>query len=184
MTPTADIPPHRSRRPPRTAALPRLVAPRAFAFTDVVGSSELADRLGDRRFAELIRRHNALVRRLLAFHHGREAGFLGDGFLTSFDRPADAVAFGLALQRAARRELPAARLRIGVHAGTAEPVGRTWIGRDVVVARRLCELAEAGEVLVSGRVRELSPRGVARFTARRRLALKGLSRPVTVLSAG
>jgi class 3 adenylate cyclase len=170
------------RRPLATASLPRTTTPRAFAFTDLVASSQLADRLGDRRFADLIRKHNALVRELAARHHGREAGFLGDGFLLTFCRPADAIAFGVALQRAVERALPSARLRVGVHAGTAVAEGGTWIGRDVVIARRLCESADAGEVLVSSRVRALCPRGLARFGAARRLVLKGLSRPVAAVA--
>ena len=172
----------RHRRPLATAVLPRTTTPRAFAFTDLVASSELADRLGDRRFAALIRTHNTLVREALARHHGREAGFLGDGFLASFDRAADAVAFGVTVQRLVAARLPEARLRVGIHAGSAVPEGGTWIGRDVVIARRLCEAAGAGETLVSGRVRALSPRGIARFAAPRRLALKGLSRPVAAVA--
>src|SRR3954466_3584578 len=96
----------RHARPLASAVLPRTITTRAFAFTDIVASSELADRLGDRRFAELIRTHNALVRRLLPQHHGREACFLGDGFLLVFDTPADALSFGIALQREAARRLP------------------------------------------------------------------------------
>jgi adenylate cyclase len=168
----------RHARPLAYATLPRITRPRAFAFTDLAGSSELADRLGDRRFAALIRAHNDIVRRLAERHHGREAGFLGDGFLITFVEAADAVAFAVALQRAVAARLPQARLRVGIHAGSGVPEGRTFIGRDVVIARRLCEHAAPGEVLASARVQALAPRASARFEPAGRLALKGLSRPV------
>src|SRR3954451_13853560 len=100
----------RHARPLDYDTLPRITRPRAFAFTDLTGSSELADRLGDRRFAALIRAHNAIVRGLVERHHGREAGFLGDGFLLTFAEAADAVAFAVALQRAMAEQLPQARL--------------------------------------------------------------------------
>src|SRR5690348_528147 len=102
----------RHARPLAYATLPRITRPRAFAFTDLAGSSELADRLGDRRFAALIRAHNAIVRRVAEHHHGREAGFLGDGFLLTFGESADALAFAVALQRAVAEQLPLARLRV------------------------------------------------------------------------
>lgn len=160
---------------PNRSSLPPAISPTAFVFTDIVDSTSLIERLGDRRFALLMRDHNELVRRLLRRHGGSEGAFLGDGFLLAFAQPADAVAFAAALRREARRLLPnGVRLRIGAHVGTAVRQDGTWIGRDVVVARRLCDLAAAGEVLISAQLRALA--GAPGAEPGRSVPLKGLGR--------
>ena len=60
-------------------------------FTDIVGSTERAAELGDRRWRDLLERHDAIVRRQLAVHRGREVKTMGDGFLATFDGPARAI---------------------------------------------------------------------------------------------
>lgn len=157
----------------RTA--PRVTPLRAFVFTDLVDSTGLLERLGDRRFALLMGEHNRLVRRVLHRHGGSEGVFLGDGFMITFASAADALEFAQALRLQARRALPPeARLRIGLHAGTAVRADGTWIGRDVVIARRLCDQAGADEILVSAQLRALVSPAAVRYEDDRRLALKGL----------
>jgi class 3 adenylate cyclase len=148
--------------------------PRAFAFTDVIGSTELLDRLGDRRFAALMTAHDAVVRDALPAGDA-DAAFLGDGFMVAFGDPSAALPWAAAVQRGmARLGLP---VRMGAHAGTAVRHGATWLGRDVVVARRLCEQAGAGEILISETLAAWAPGGAART---REIALKGLSHPQRV----
>jgi class 3 adenylate cyclase len=130
----------------------------AFVFTDIVGSTELVEQLGDRRFAALLERHNAVVSELAADHGGRQAHFLGDGFLVVLPHGRAALAFAAALQAAIatlreRLELPL-RVRIGINAGTAQVAGDALVGRNVILARRLCEQARADEILVSARLCE------------------------------
>jgi adenylate cyclase len=135
------------------------VTPHAFAFSDIVDSTGLAARLGDFRFATLIREHNRRLRSLLP-DEGAEAQFLGDGFMVAFQSGQAGLDWAVGAQRevaaiAARRGV-ALRIRVGVHAGVAVREGGSYVGRDVIVARRLCEHAGPGEILVSERVRELA----------------------------
>jgi adenylate cyclase len=153
------------------------ITPRAFAFCDIVGSTELAERLGDRRFAALITEHNQIVRSALG-SSGSEAHFLGDGFMVSFDDGAAALDWAIAVQRQVGARLPGVRVRIGLHTGVAARVDGSWLGRDVIVARRLCERAGAGEVLVSERLRALvAAPARAAFGGIREVALKGWPAP-------
>lgn len=158
---------------------------RAFAFCDLVDCSTLAARLGDRRFAALIIEHNAIVRGTLE-GLGDEAHFLGDGFMLTFPRAAAAVRWAVAAQRELAARLPSVRARIGLHCGTAVEVDGSWLGRDVIVARRLCESAEPGEILASARLRALvtpwPATGGPAFTGSRELGLKGCGDPLGACS--
>jgi len=150
---------------------------RAFVFTDIVASTELAEQLGDRRFAALLERHNAVVAEVAARHGGRDIRFLGDGFLVVLPHGRAALTFAAALQLgiAALRErlgLPL-RVRIGINAGTALAAGDTLVGRNVILARRLCEHARADEILVSARLCEAG----GTFGAVRQRRFKGLLGP-------
>lgn len=161
---------------------PRATAPaaqvsRAFVFTDIVGSTELADRLGDRRFAAFVDRHNTEVETAAAAFGARAAQFLGDGYLIVFPHARAALDFAADLQRRmaalrGRLGLPV-RIRIGINAGSAHITGSTFVGRNVIMARRLCEHARADEILVSARLCQEA----GTFGAIRRRWLKGLSEP-------
>src|SRR5262249_41566332 len=133
---------------------------RAVMFTDIVGSTEMTARLGDAAALELVRVHNALVRRGLALHHGREEKHTGDGIMAVFDEVADSVRAAADIQRHFgsynAQACEGLRVRIGIHAG--EPVAdhNDLFGATVQLAHRLCSEAEADGVIVSGLVRELS----------------------------
>jgi pimeloyl-ACP methyl ester carboxylesterase len=122
-------------------------------FTDLVGSTERAAELGDRRWRELLEAHHAAVRHELEWFGGRELDTAGDGFLSVFDGPARAircakavvsVVAGLGLQ-----------VRAGVHTGECEVLGEKLAGLAVHVGARVSAQAQPGEVLVSGTVRDL-----------------------------
>jgi pimeloyl-ACP methyl ester carboxylesterase/class 3 adenylate cyclase len=141
-------------------------------FSDIVGSTELASRLGDKRWAELLAAHNAAVRRELERSRGVEIDTAGDGFLASFDGPARAIRCAMSLHRAvAPLDL---RLRVGLHTGEAERMGTKLGGIAVHIGARVASLAGPGEVLVSSTVRDLVAGSGITFEDRGLHALKGV----------
>jgi class 3 adenylate cyclase len=141
-------------------------------FTDLVGSTERAVELGP-RWHELLRDHNAAVRRELARYSGREIDPAGDGFFASgFDGPARAIRCGCAI-RDAMQSLDL-DIRIGVHTGECEIVDKKLSGLAVHIGARVAGQAEAGEVLVSGTVRDLVAGSGIEFAERGLRELKGL----------
>jgi class 3 adenylate cyclase len=156
---------------------------RAVMFTDIVGSTEMTARLGDQRGMEIVRAHDALVRRALARHAGREVKHTGDGIMASFEDVAGAVACAREIQaslaefnRMSREPL---RVRIGIDAGEPVEERNDLFGATVQLAARICEDAEPGTVLVSGRVREACPPGDGLVDLGQR-AFKGFPAPVRV----
>ncbi|HSZ13449.1 MAG TPA: adenylate/guanylate cyclase domain-containing protein [Solirubrobacteraceae bacterium] len=120
-------------------------------FTDIVDATAHAARLGDGRWRDLLAQHDAQVRAELARFDGREVKTVGDGFLATFDGPPSrALRCALAITRAAR-EL-GVEVRAGMHTGECELIGSDVGGMAVHIASRVCGLAGAGEVLVSGTV--------------------------------
>jgi class 3 adenylate cyclase len=121
-------------------------------FTDIVGSTEIAADLGDKRWRDLVRRHHAIVRRELKRFRGRELDTAGDGFFARFDRPADAIRCACAISDGVR-EL-GIEIRAGIHVGEAEVFERKVGGIAVNVAARVMGAAKGGEVLVSSTLRD------------------------------
>jgi pimeloyl-ACP methyl ester carboxylesterase len=122
-------------------------------FTDIVGSTERAAELGDRRWRNLLAAHEAAVRRELDRFRGREVDTAGDGFLASFDGPARAVRCAISAG-AAVRDL-GVDIRAGVHTGECELDGPKIRGIAVHTGARIASLAGPGEVLVSQTVKDL-----------------------------
>lgn len=141
-------------------------------FTDIVGSTELAATLGDRRWRELLNDHHAIVRRELARFRGREVHTAGDGFLATFDGPARATRCALSITRAVR--LIGLDVRAGVHTGEVELMGDDIGGIAVHTGARVAATAEAGEVLVSSTVRDLVAGSGIAFEDRGIHTLKGV----------
>jgi class 3 adenylate cyclase len=148
-------------------------------FTDVVGSTELLDRFGDDEAHELRRRHFGLLRDALRDHRGQEVKNLGDGLMVAFESPPAAAACGLEMQRAVTSSADTLQLRVGIAAGETVREDDDYFGRPVVVAKRLCDVADPGAVLVSGPVRGLLPDTAVEREQLGPLTLKGLSEPVT-----
>jgi class 3 adenylate cyclase len=122
-------------------------------FTDIVGSTETASRLGDRRWTELVDKHHRTVRALLARYRGHEIDTAGDGFFASFDGPARAVRCAQALVQAV--ESIGLRIRAGIHTGEIQALDGKIGGIAVNIGARVGGLAAPSEVLVSQTVRDL-----------------------------
>jgi class 3 adenylate cyclase len=150
------------------------------AFTDIVDSTTCAARLGDRRWSELLRQHDAIVRRELADAGGREVKTTGDGFLVSFASPTSAVRWASAVARAIASL--GVRVRAGIHTGECMRTNDDLIGITLYICARICALADPGEVLVSGTVRELTTGSELRFLDRGAQPLRGISEPWEVYS--
>jgi pimeloyl-ACP methyl ester carboxylesterase len=141
-------------------------------FTDIVGSTEAAARLGDRAWRQLLERHHALIRRELGRWRGREIDTAGDGFLATFDGPARAIRCAVGATGSVR-EL-GLEIRAGVHTGEVELVGDDVRGIAVHIGARVSALAGAGEVLVSRTVADLVAGSGIEFMERGEHELKGV----------
>ena len=141
-------------------------------FTDIVGSTQRADGLGDRRWGYLLEEHHARVRRLLDRFRGCEVDTAGDGFFATFDGPARAVRCACAI-RDAVQEI-GIEIRAGLHTGEVERKGRSVTGLAVHVGARAGALAQAGEVLVTSTVQMLVLGSGIGFADRGEHTLKGV----------
>ena len=141
-------------------------------FTDIVGSTEIAARLGNTRWTELLARHHEAVRDQLEQHRGTELDTAGDGFLASFVSPGDAV-------RCARDIVTSVQtlgieIRAGVHIGECELVGGKPAGIPVHVGSRVAGAARPNHVFVSSTVRELLAGSDLEFVDEGTHILKGI----------
>jgi class 3 adenylate cyclase len=141
-------------------------------FSDIVSSTERAAEIGDRRWRELLDRHDALIRQELARHGGREVKTTGDGFLALFDGPARAIRCAVAI----RDELHAegVEVRIGLHSGEVELRGDDVGGIAVHIGARVAASAQPGNVVVSSTVKDLVAGSGISFVDRGEHALKGI----------
>jgi class 3 adenylate cyclase len=142
-------------------------------FTDIVGSTERAAKLGDTRWRALLSEHQTAVRRELQRFRGREVKTLGDGYLATFDGPARAIRCGHAIAEASRAS--GLDVRIGLHSGEIEVMDEDVGGIAVHIAARVGALADAGEVLVSSTVKDLVAGSGIGFVDRGTQQLKGIS---------
>lgn len=141
-------------------------------FTDVVGSTELVTRLGDRAWRELTVDHFQEARAALDRFGGREVNTTGDGMLVMFDGPALALRCAASIRSGAERA--GLKIRAGVHIGEVELVGSDVRGLAVHLAARIMGAAEPNEVLVSDTTRALSMTAGIQFEDRGMVRLKGI----------
>ena len=150
-------------------------------FTDIVGSTQLAEQLGPEKAEALRRAHFTLLRELVAMHGGHEVKSLGDGLMVAFASAADAVSCALAVQAAvgkkAHEDLVRVAVRIGVHAGEPVLEDGDYFGLCVVIAKRLCDALTGAGILVSDAVRSLTAQ-VRPVENRIELNLKGFADPM------
>lgn len=129
-------------------------------FTDLVGSIELGDRLGDKRADQLRREHFKMLRKEVLKHRGREVKTTGDGMMAAFGSAVDAVDSAVAIQRqvtdASRKDGPNLEVRVGLNAGDAINEDDDYFGTAVTVAARLCAAAQGGQIIASDLVRGLA----------------------------
>lgn len=142
-------------------------------FTDIVGATECAGRLGDRAWRELLDRHHALVRQELTRFRGKEIDTAGDGFFATFDGPARGVRCALAIRDVVRQL--GIEVRAGLHTGECELMGAKVGGIAVHIGARVMAQAGPGQVLVSRTVKDLVAGSGLRFEERGTHAFKGVS---------
>ncbi|KAA9134133.1 adenylate/guanylate cyclase domain-containing protein [Marinihelvus fidelis] len=142
-------------------------------FTDIAGSTELAARMGDQAWSELLAKHHAVVRAQLQRFRGKEVDNAGDGFFATFDGPARGARCALSI----RDEVRALGLdiRAGLHTGEVERHGKRKVtGIAVHIGARVAALAEPGQVLVSRTVSDLVAGSGLKFSPLGDFALKGV----------
>jgi class 3 adenylate cyclase len=141
-------------------------------FTDIVGSTERAGALGDRRWRELLDSHDRAVRRQLQRFRGREVNTAGDGFLATFEGPGRAIECACAIRDAVRAL--GIEVRAGLHTGEIELRGADVAGMAVHIGSRVAASAGPGEVLVSGAVPPLVIGSGISFEVRGEYELNGV----------
>ncbi|MDJ0897145.1 MAG: DUF4242 domain-containing protein [Alphaproteobacteria bacterium] len=159
---------------------------RAIMFTDMVGSTEMTAQLGDTMAVELLRAHDAIIRRSLEQHGGTEVKHLGDGIMASFDEVPASVACAIKIQEelasySENSETPI-RVRIGIHAGEPVQESDDLFGSAVQMAARICEIAQSGAVLVSREVKDACTSADLGFAPAGSETLKGFAEPVQLFS--
>jgi class 3 adenylate cyclase len=151
-------------------------------FTDVEGSTEMTQRLGDVKAREVMREHERIVREALRSHGGSELKTMGDGFMASFSSATRALESAIAMQRAFAAHNESAEESILVRAGlnAGEPIAEEedLFGTAVIRAARIAAEAKGGEILVANVVRELAEGKQFVFADRGEVALKGFNEPV------
>ena len=123
-------------------------------FTDIVASTAQSARLGHRKWTALTDAHNTMVRSSLTHYHGREIGTTGDGFLATFDATTRAVRAAVEIVTKARQM--GLDVRGGIHIGEVEMRADDIAGLAVSITKRICDLANAGEVFVSRPTAEIT----------------------------
>jgi len=125
----------------------------AILFSDIEGSTELNERLGDKEWVRLLARHDAAVRSAIERCGGHVVKTQGDGFMAAFGAPEQAVRSAIAIQQAFERGSRKGRatvlIRIGIHHGDVVHRDNDIFGRNVAQAARVAALADGGEILVS-----------------------------------
>jgi class 3 adenylate cyclase len=141
-------------------------------FTDIVGSTDRAVDLGDRRWRDLLDTHQVVVRRESARHRGNEVNTTGDGFLATFDGPARAIRCAVRIREELRQL--GIEVRVGLHTGECELLGDDIGGVAVHIGARVEARAMPGEVLVSSTVKDLVVGSGLQFEDRGTHTLKGI----------
>jgi pimeloyl-ACP methyl ester carboxylesterase len=141
-------------------------------FSDIVGSTEQAAAVGDRRWREVLDRHDAVVSREIETYRGNLVKSTGDGVLATFDGPARAISCGRDIRDGLRTL--GIDVRVGLHTGEVEVRGRDIGGIAVDIGARVAAVAGAGEVLVSHTVSDLVAGSGIEFADRGVHQLKGV----------
>jgi class 3 adenylate cyclase len=155
----------------------------AILFSDIEDSTVITERLGDERWLEVLREHNAIFREQISRHDGYEVKSHGDGFMLAVPDPCEALECAIDVQRAfAERDRDGSgevlRVRMGLHTGEVIAEEGDFFGKNVILAARIAAQAGGGEILVSDQMREAASArngdGLS-FDEGRDLELKGLA---------
>jgi adenylate cyclase len=151
------------------------------AFTDIVGSTDLMEEMGEQPWLELMFEHNRIVQDCVREHGGEIVKSSGDGYMVTFASTAAALGWAISLQRrlairnAQRPTTPPLHVRVGLHAGNIFQADQDFLGRAVVLAARITGEATGGQILVSEACRQYTDhQGLWTFTHPEDLRLKGL----------
>jgi class 3 adenylate cyclase len=150
-------------------------------FSDIEGSTEMLERLGESQWMEVVRQHNALIRSVVQSHDGTVVKSQGDGFMLAFSSAHTALYCAMEVERAlaVRPFSPSVEelnVRIGVHSGFVIADADDFYGRNVVLAARIADKARGGEILASAVVKQLAESaGDVDFAEPRELELSGLA---------
>jgi class 3 adenylate cyclase len=162
------------RSGPRTAT-------KTFMFTDIVGSTSLADVLGDNAWEAILRKHDDTIRGLVASARGEVVNSTGDGFFVAFDGARDGIDCAIAIQKALRDHRAtvgfAPPVRIGLHSAEANRRGADYSGVGVHVAARVAGLADGGEILAT--IDTVAQAGNVAASETRTATVKGVAAPVS-----
>jgi class 3 adenylate cyclase len=157
---------------------------KTFMFTDIVGSTRLAEALGDQAWERLLRWHDDMLRNLVASGGGEIVNSTGDGFFAAFDTARQAVDTAVSIQRALQDQRTSAGfatpVRIGLHSAEANRRGTDYSGMGVHVAARVGALAVGGEILATQET--LAEAGDVHTEGERTMPVKGVSAPVNLAS--
>ncbi len=150
-------------------------------FSDIEGSTAANERLGDRRWLEVLNRHNRILREQIIANGGFEVKAQGDGFMVAFSSARRGLLCAIAIQRALREDAcehtdDAVVVRIGLHTGEVLREGGDFFGRHVILAARIAAAARGGEILVSSLLKSLTESaGDIEFGERQEVILKGIT---------
>ena len=155
---------------------------RTFMFTDIVGSTNLVESMGDEAWENVLRWHDEALRALIEQHDGEVVHSTGDGFFAAFPDIDAAARSAISIQRRLaehrRKHGFAPRVRIGLHAAEATVIPNDYAGVGVHEAARVGALAEGDEILVT--VSSVASAATFEITNEREVPLKGLARPVRI----
>jgi class 3 adenylate cyclase len=150
-------------------------------FTDIVGSTEMVERLGDQRWADILAEHDKLTQNEINRFQGRAIKSLGDGFLATFDAPGRAVKCAMAIANAVQPL--GINIRAGLHTGEVELSENDVSGLAVHIASRIADEAGASEVYTSRTVRDLTAGSGIQFNRIGTQNLAGLEEPMDVYAS-
>ncbi len=158
---------------------------KTFMFTDIEGSTNLVEALGDDAWETLLRWHDETLRALFTAHGGEEVTATGDGFFVGFESPEAALACAVAIQRRLAEHRQSAgfapQVRVGVHASQATQVAQNYRGKGVHEAARIAALAAGGEIFAS---RDTAVGSRYPLSEPMTVTLKGIAEPMEVVSVG
>jgi class 3 adenylate cyclase len=155
---------------------------KTFMFTDIVGSTILAEALGDRAWERLLRWHDDKLRSLVASGGGEIVNPTGDGFFAAFESARSGVDCAISIQRALVDHRAstgfAIPVRIGLHTAEANRRGTDYSGKGVHVAARVAGLAQGGEILATAET--IAEAGDVRASVARTASVKGVTAPLSL----